>query len=544
MTSDYGISEILLSDAEIGYLTLVKQNFAHLKNIEFDFVRESNQDKTLANFIVSDKKVEIKINHNSFSEFRSVINSVRRAILANESTGRCLPITGFENRGIIEGFYGTPWSETDRLSILEFLAFYDFNLMIVAPKDDPWQRFNWRDPLEPSQLAHFERLFLRGQKLGVNLAVCVSPGLSIQYSSASDLVALEHRLQQLAGLGIRSFGLLLDDIPPKLMNEADREKFANIAAAHSFLINETYRKLIESISDVELIICPLQYHGRGNEEYLTNLTQQIDKRIKVFWTGREICSEYLDSADARLFMENCHRNPFYWDNYPVNDVAMIHQLHVGPLENRETDLFKYSSGYVANPMDRVESSKFSLITIGDYLRDPINYDPITSWVLGIRENFPIESEANALMSFLQTCFESCLKTDPAPEFNEWLFQVSFAWHTRDLDNVKSLLHAQSESMAKVVKVLSGDQFSNQKLKLEIVKWLTKYENTQKSLVRILELMSEISINHEGLINANENVELEVRKIKEFLANDPTRIFGDGLDMLLGELAAELAVARN
>lgn len=544
MTNDHHSSMSILSDAEVTYLNLLKNKFDYLQDRNFVFERFSSSSNTLANYQLSGKDVKIEINHHNFSEFRTVLNLIRRAIYANQNSGDCLPISGFETRGVIEGFYGTPWSETERLEILEFLAFYDFNLFIVAPKDDPWQRFNWRDPLSPSQIAHFENLFLRGQDLGINIAVCVSPGLSIQYSSPDDLAAINNRFRQLASIGITTFGLLLDDIPPKLMNNADKSKFADISNAHAFLINEAYSNLAEVTQEFEFVICPLEYHGRGNEDYLVSLTKKINKEIKVFWTGREICSEYLDSSDARVFMENCNRKPFYWDNYPVNDVAMIHQLHVGPIENREIDLFKYSSGYVANPMDRFESSKFSLMTIGDYLRDPANYVPATSWEFGIRENFSDQSESLALISFLKSCFESCLKTDPAPEFNEWLFNLSFSWHTRDLISVKTLFKSQIKLMSSVINILVSERFSNQRLRVEMAKWLTKYENTLKSLEQILELVAEVSVNPDGSLRAPQYVELEIRKIKEFLANDPTRIFGDGLDMLLGELAAELAVARN
>jgi len=35
---------------------------------------------------------------------------------------------------------------------------------------------------------------------------------------------------------------------------------------------------------------------------------------------------------------------------------------------------------------------------------------------------------------------------------------------------------------------------------------------------------------------------QVRQIRISLAQDPTRIFGDGLDLVLGELATELSAA--
>ncbi|HEY4397239.1 MAG TPA: beta-N-acetylglucosaminidase domain-containing protein, partial [Acidimicrobiia bacterium] len=43
-------------------------------------------------------------------------------------------------RGVIEGFYGRPWSLTDRLEMIEFLAERGMNAYVYAPKSDPKHR--------------------------------------------------------------------------------------------------------------------------------------------------------------------------------------------------------------------------------------------------------------------------------------------------------------------------------------------------------------------------------------------------------------------
>ncbi len=49
-------------------------------------------------------------------------------------------------RGIVEGFYGTPWTTTDRMDILGFCGEHGLNAYIYAPKDDPYHRDKWREP--------------------------------------------------------------------------------------------------------------------------------------------------------------------------------------------------------------------------------------------------------------------------------------------------------------------------------------------------------------------------------------------------------------
>jgi hyaluronoglucosaminidase len=40
-------------------------------------------------------------------------------------------------RGIVEGFYGTPWNFDIRADLIRFCGEYNLNAYIYAPKDDP-----------------------------------------------------------------------------------------------------------------------------------------------------------------------------------------------------------------------------------------------------------------------------------------------------------------------------------------------------------------------------------------------------------------------
>ena len=147
-------------------------------------------------------------------------------------------------------------------------------------------------------------------------------------------------------------------------------------AAHVVLCNEVRRALP---SDVALAVCPTEYQGRGTEPSLAELGAGLDPRIDLFWTGRAICSATLDLDDARVFERTAGRRPLYWDNYPVNDVAMGYELHIGPYRGRDPELWRASRGVVANAMELFEASRIPLATIADYLRDPAGYEPEASW---------------------------------------------------------------------------------------------------------------------------------------------------------------------
>ena len=71
----------------------------------------------------------------------------RRRVPHRRSRGAGL--AGTAGRGVIEGFYGTPWSQQNRLAQLNFYGAHKMNTYVYSPKDDPYLRAQWRDPYPP-----------------------------------------------------------------------------------------------------------------------------------------------------------------------------------------------------------------------------------------------------------------------------------------------------------------------------------------------------------------------------------------------------------
>ena len=134
-------------------------------------------------FRISNEKVEFS----SLSGLRNAVN------VFNQSNARLTPIRdaitepAFRIRGVIEGFYGQPWSHSQRKKALNFFARHNMNTFILAPKDDPWQRFDWRTPFSSLFLELTQELVELSKKLLIDLNVCVSPGLTVCYSSQEDV---------------------------------------------------------------------------------------------------------------------------------------------------------------------------------------------------------------------------------------------------------------------------------------------------------------------------------------------------------------------
>lgn len=347
----------------------------------------------------------------------------------------CSP--SFAVRGYIEGFYGEPWSHENRKSVMKLMAQNRMNTVYYAPKDDLYHREKWRELYPDNSLSKLRELADTAKEYYMDFYWCIAPGLSMKYSDKTEYDALINKTKQLYSVGIRHFGLLLDDIDEELFFEEDKAVFSETVNAHIELINKYFSDLKELDSSIRLSVCPTVYHGKGNEYYISKLGKNISPFVSVFWTGRDICSRELTSFEALKFIEGTNHKPLYWDNYPVNDCSMYNEMHISPIINRDPDLHKYSDGIISNCMEYAECSKIPLITVADYLWDSENYDPQKSWRGAIRQVIGKENENNFII-FADHLYTSCLRDSNSRIMYETFDRIDTAFKKGDKEKAFSL----------------------------------------------------------------------------------------------------------
>ncbi len=355
----------------------------------------------------------------------------------------------FAVRGVVEGFYGRPWTHAQRLDMIDFLGRRGMNTFVYSPKDDPLMRHRWREPYQGEQRRRLQELIAACAGHGLAFVFCLSPGLTIRYSSPADREALLAKYDDVRTLGVHRFGLLVDDIPDRLQHPEDVAAFTDLLHAQLELANAVARHLAAARPPASLIVCPTQYWGTGEEESLRRLGSGLDPGIDLFWTGRAICSPSISLADAATVARSMNRPPTYWDNYPVNDVAMTHELHLGPYLGRDRHLHRFARGVVANPMELAECSKIPLATVADYLADPEGYDPEASWRRAVRDVAGPDL-ADDLLIFAGTVRGSCLNADDAPEVTRTLEDFAFRRSLGDDAGAAQALAAQAQRIGGAV----------------------------------------------------------------------------------------------
>ena len=56
-------------------------------------------------------------------------------------------------RGLVEGYYGNPYSKENRMGLFEMFGRQKMNVYIYGPKDDAYHKSKWREEYPAAQAA-------------------------------------------------------------------------------------------------------------------------------------------------------------------------------------------------------------------------------------------------------------------------------------------------------------------------------------------------------------------------------------------------------
>ena len=237
--------------------------------------------------------------------------------------------------GIIEGFYGRPWTWAERSQLVGFLAPHDYRFFLYAPKADDHLRRLWREPYPQAQAAELARFGEACRACDVRFGVGLSPFALHADFDAGGRAALADKVAMLDEAGVQDLAILFDDM---------RGDFADLAARQAQIVHFA----AERTRATRLIVCPSYYSddpvldrvfGRRPPRYLEELGRLIDPTVDIMWTGEEICSREFSAGRLDRVADQLRRKPFLWDNYPVNDgPRMSRHLHLRAFTGRPADV--------------------------------------------------------------------------------------------------------------------------------------------------------------------------------------------------------------
>ena len=287
-------------------------------------------------------------------------------------------------RGVVEGFYGKPWSHMARLRQLEFYGRNKMNVYIYGPKDDPYHRTpDWRIPYPEEEAERMRELVQAATDNNVIFYWAIHPGQDIKWND-EDRDNLLRKFEHMYQLGVRGFAVFFDDISGE-GTKADKQ---------AELLNYIDDNFIQTKHDVApLIMCPTEYNKSWTKlegGYLATLGERLNKDIHVMWTGDKVV-ETIDMETLDFVNPLIKRKAFIWWNFPVSDYVQPHLL-MGEVYGNGLDIKDDISAFVSNPMEYAEASKIAIQSIADYTWNMEAYDSRESWLQAIRDLMPENAE--------------------------------------------------------------------------------------------------------------------------------------------------------
>ena len=315
-----------------------------------------------------------------------------------------------KNRGIIEGYYGVPYSAEVTKDLFRFMARYKMNCYMYGAKSDPYHSRYWGDPYpttitdDQQRIGYLTQDMMRdindvSHETKVNFIWAIHPGKAFATPDDTDVLdRIMAKFESMHQLGVRQFGVFVDDVgvpddPAVMKLCAD-----NLTALQN-RIDERWNNGGALADDM---VKPLHYvpqlyaHGwvsdERAQEFYESLRGTPDK-INIYITGRDVWSVPNNDDLARV-SSWLGRNLSWWWNYPCNDQDPTKlfvmdtysnfrdETHINNLSRIEKRLSGLNT-LIINPMQQGELSKIALFSVADYSWNNAAFDNYDSWEAAI-----------------------------------------------------------------------------------------------------------------------------------------------------------------
>ncbi|HVF40396.1 MAG TPA: beta-N-acetylglucosaminidase domain-containing protein [Gemmatimonadaceae bacterium] len=273
--------------------------------------------------------------------------------------------------GIIEGFYGKPWTWDARKETISFLAPYGYRFYMYAPKADPFLRRRWQEAHPPHIALSLAELASHARSTGVRFGIGLSPYELFNDFDESARAALASKLSFFDDLGVEDLAILFDDMRGDVPDLAARQV-------------EIVHWASERTKATRVLICPSYYSddpildrvfGLRPERYLEELGETLNRSIEIFWTGEEVISRQFSPGHLQRVVEQLGRKPFIWDNYPVNDGQRMSQfLHLRGFTGRAAANIEHIAAHGINPSLQPTLNRIPALTLADSYRLGEDYE--------------------------------------------------------------------------------------------------------------------------------------------------------------------------
>ena len=246
-----------------------------------------------------------------------------------------------------------------RAAMFAFGAARGMNTYLYAPKDDPYHRERWQLPYPEPEWRELCRLIDSAQTHGIDFVYGFHPGKDLCFGAAEPVRVLLDKAVLLYDRGVRTFAVLFDDIPSHLTDAGDMKQFDGSLAKAESLWLEAVLEAQPGDWEVEWWFCPSYYtpdpllaqvFGEFEPGFPETVGRYLPPPVACFWTGPKVVPDSVTLEHMVEVGDKMGHRLLFWDNYPVNDLTMAEEMHIGPLTGRDPRLPERVHAHLANPL--------------------------------------------------------------------------------------------------------------------------------------------------------------------------------------------------
>ena len=345
-----------------------------------------------------------------------------------------------KERGIIEGFYGKPYSGEVRKDLLRFMMRYKMNCYVYGPKSDPYHSGNGTYTPYPTELTATQKAsgFVTQQDLKsftdvahetkVSVVWAIHPGNAFIDNDDTN-TKIMGKFEAMYNLGFRQFAVFVDDVNIP-SNKSGMDLTASRITDLQHRIESKWNTPGADPTDTvkALRFTPQIYCRRfaGPEEQFNNFFQSLSSmpaNVTVYYTGGAVWS-VPNNDDLNTVQNQFGRNVIWWWNYPCNDNG-TGPSEIYPLDMKSnfvdmpnvtdnstiaSELTASNQGILCNPMEQGSASRTPVFSAGDYSWNNKAFNNTQSWEASFKALFPGEEKLQKAYRFLAPYLS---KNDPA-----------------------------------------------------------------------------------------------------------------------------------
>jgi len=314
-----------------------------------------------------------------------------------------------KDRGVIEGYYGVPYSAEVTKDLFRFMARYKMNTYMYGAKSDPYHSQYWSEPYPESITSEEQKIGMLSSAMlkeitevahesKVNFVWAIHPGTAFTDSTDKDVNSrIMSKYEKMYDLGVRQFAVFVDDCGVPYDKE-DLDYCAKRLSDLQDMVDARWNVAGAAPADT---VKPLHYvpqlyayswTTRENAQKFFASLSGTPSKIKIYITGRAVWT-VPNNYDISLVNGFLGREVSWWWNYPCNDNDMTKlftmdvysnfkdERHIDnlarlePIENIKT--------LIINPMQQGEVSKITLFSVADYSWNIGAFNNELSWQASI-----------------------------------------------------------------------------------------------------------------------------------------------------------------